>query len=203
MNDNPSAQYCNFLVGQNSIRWRVNFQSDPVLEPIGDTLVAFALGIEEEDLKSYIQSGLLSRTCTVEIYGEQKKYYCNYWDVLQASACFSLIAIGLYHMSASDFAENLCDLLASMSEDSQSFDDFHLDNLISIVNKEITDYLPNLNLQIAKYGRDSIAAKVAIDLTNTSTRLSTGFQLSASKKNSERIHCMNFDLPRDLSSICD
>ena len=125
-------------------------------------------------MNSLIQVGLLPRTCVVEILGQSKKYYCNYWDVLQTSASFSLHAIGTHPKFASEFAESLCDEIAGWYEDGRYSDDLSFDDLVPIVDLEIGGYLQYSGPDLKKYERDVVVVKVAIDLINSSLRLAQG-----------------------------
>lgn len=171
MQENTSIVFQKSLIDQCANLWLNDFEGDPILDPIGDATVAFAVGIGVEEMNSLIGSGLLPRTCSVEIMGQHRKYYCNYWDVLQTSAFFSLIAIGASFSLAYNFAEGLCDSLASRYEDKQLSEKISLDDLISIISFEIDDYLACPISMILKYRKDAVVVNVALNLINSSFRL--------------------------------
>ncbi len=171
MQNNQSMHLRNFLIDQNVIHLQIDFHGDAILDPIGQDLVALALGIDEEDLDALVNSCLLPKTCVLEMYGKNPSYYFNYWDTLQASVFCSLISIGLHNSLVCDFSESLCDLLSSVFEDSPSSNGIDIDSLTNIIGEEIKLYSDFFDPQLSKYGREAVVAKIAIDLLNVNARL--------------------------------
>jgi hypothetical protein len=144
---------------------------DPILTPISDVMIASALCISMEQFKSMSKSGLISKSCSIDIEGEHTTYYCNYWDAIQTSAFCSLISIGLPFDVALNLSELICDALAFSFEQLDSCQHVSLEEIISIIDAEMQDYLIHFKLHVIRFGRISIATKIAIDIFNMNTKL--------------------------------
>lgn len=166
-----NAYFDRFFVGSRVAQWTPSISIDPTRTPISNAVVASALCVDEADVQLFARYGLLARTCPIENSGQETIYWCNYWDIMQASACFSLIVVGMNAQHAFEFSEIFCDRLACLSEDTTKQLGVDIDTLIQITIDCLDPYLQYVEHSVSKYGFYSIAIKVGIDLINTGSRL--------------------------------
>lgn len=93
-------------------------------------------------------------------------FYANYWDIVQASVAFSLLAVEISIPIAIDLANEVCDQLAMVCETQLEFEGLQLADLIELMECELTVFARQRGSATFKYRIESISAKAAIDLLN-------------------------------------
>ena len=167
----PMSIFHKFLIDSNLRVLNFDLSFDPISGPFSDHFVSNVLSIEKDCIYRLFDSGIISKTCKIEIGGEKTIYLSNYWDILQASVSFSLMEVAVPVEYAVDLAIEFCDLLAYIRESSEDLQPLRLEDLIEILQSEIlsgSQFLPQSLGQVSNF---CLAAKVSIDLINAHAKI--------------------------------
>jgi hypothetical protein len=137
---------------------------NPSLSPILDAEVALILGVHQCDVAFLYEKNILERTCQWCDQAEQPVSACTYWDLFNATACMSLLAIGYSNEEAGQIAFCIFDGVAELSENNGSIPSINFGMLTAMVEQILraSDCCPRPHHM--SHPSELIAKKIAIDL---------------------------------------
>lgn len=167
---NASSYYRKHLIDPEARLWSGLFTVDPTQDPLSDRLVSALFDLGSEDLEIFVSAGIIWKTCRSSALGDSPKFYSNYWDIVQASVTFSLLAVHVPLSSAVDLAIEICDRISIFYDTQLTNEGAQLSDVISLIECDLNQCAPLSLSAFSEYGNENISAKVAVDLLNTHTR---------------------------------
>lgn len=137
---------------------------EPSFSPFLDADVAEILGVKFSDLTFLYEANILERTSEEFIQQGCGERGCSYWDMVTATACMALLAVGWSRGDAIDAAFLIIDAISGITERIEKFHTISSEDLSEVIEESILYSSLKGGTEHYAYSFKLTARKVSIDI---------------------------------------